>query len=160
ADHLVHACRMERAYLLSFTNDPTELSEAARIYQEIIDKRHSDAAAHFRFGRVARLRGDFQLSLQLFGRVIDIVDRGEDERINQSHWVYNSARLGQALTYWRIYQRAHGAEKTSAIQNAIQSARSVYDSSVVGEQHDRSVNDLLYYAYEERKLIRNAAETA
>jgi ppGpp synthetase/RelA/SpoT-type nucleotidyltranferase/tetratricopeptide (TPR) repeat protein len=145
ADDLIYSAQAERAYLLMFTGDSVDLSEAAHIYEEILKTRPQDATALFRQGIVRRLQYRLDESEDLISQALAAIEQGTDQYINKQHWGYDMARLNLAMTRWRIYL---SAKKNEKLRSAFDLAKSVLESPADPSNRIRAVNDLLYYAWE------------
>jgi hypothetical protein len=157
---LSYTARMERAYLLMFTGDPQELAAARTTYEDIIHERPTDGSANFRLGQVLRRQGEslrsiehLEGSVQRLQEAVSIIEGRKDWRLTPDEgWVYDAARLNLGLAHFRIYERKELPQdrRQAEVKSAIHCARQVFDRHVGAAYRRRSVNDLLYYGWEER----------
>jgi ppGpp synthetase/RelA/SpoT-type nucleotidyltranferase/calcineurin-like phosphoesterase family protein len=149
ADELEYVASTERAYLLIYTGDDFDLAQSAELYEKILSKRPTDATALFRLGAVKERQKQFTESDRLLKDALHVIESGRDDRINNTHWAYDVARLSLARTRWRIFKDSGSREH---LNSAIDLARSVVAKTVDSTNALRAINDLLYYAWEERQL--------
>lgn len=142
----------EAAYLLTYTGDEGDLLKAETLYERILSRSTDNATAHFRLGNVLRRKRQYDSSLTHLRRALAIIDSDLDSSINKSHWVYDDARLGIALTDWRIFwdETRTQAERDGALKESIMFARSVLDKPGENTQRTRirAINDYLYYIWD------------
>jgi hypothetical protein len=151
ADELEYVACTERAYLLMYTGDNYDLAQSAELYENILGKRPSDATALFRLGTVRGRQRQFKESERLLTKALEVIESGNDDRLDVHHWTYDIVRLGLGLTCWRIFKSAGSRQH---LNSAIKRARSVIAEPVQpvdSTNVTRAVNDLLYYACEERE---------
>jgi ppGpp synthetase/RelA/SpoT-type nucleotidyltranferase len=160
-DKAHHVARMERAYLLMLTGDEGDLAEARGIFETILDpsdrrSRPDDPAALLRLGQLTLRQEQYLDAIAHLERAKDLVETAVDQRVWRSHWIYDSIRLTLAKAHWRLFedQRKPKDERLAEIQTAIRFAKHTMDHGAASDQKLRSVNDLLYYAWEERNLLR------
>jgi ppGpp synthetase/RelA/SpoT-type nucleotidyltranferase/tetratricopeptide (TPR) repeat protein len=138
------AC-MERAYLLSSTGYLSDLRLAQAIYERVLDAEPANSVAHFRLGQLFLNLNEIVRSVRHFRDAIHLNE-------NRDKWFFNVARLGFARASWRLFtlQTLALHERERALKEAIAAARAVYDEPVEEVMRRTALNDLLYYAWEER----------
>jgi ppGpp synthetase/RelA/SpoT-type nucleotidyltranferase len=152
---LSYTARLERAYLLMFTGAMDELIEAREIYENIIKEKPKDATVHFRLGQVLRRQSYLDEAIGQFQQSINIIEGHDDWRLRPNEgWVYDFARLSLGFAYFRRFERkdlAHN-ERDAAIGMAIDWTEKVLQHHTEPDAGRRAVNNLLYYAWEERSF--------
>jgi ppGpp synthetase/RelA/SpoT-type nucleotidyltranferase len=149
AAELEYVASTECAYLLMYTGDKYDLAQSAELYKNILAKTPTDATALFRLGSVRGRQMQFSESDRLLMRALQVIESGEDDRLDVNHWTYDVARLTLGITRWRIFKAGGPRE---CLTTAIELARSVLAKPGDPANLVRAVNDLLYYAYEERQI--------
>jgi ppGpp synthetase/RelA/SpoT-type nucleotidyltranferase/calcineurin-like phosphoesterase family protein len=149
ADELEYVAATERAYLLMYTGDDYDLAQSAELYKNILAKTPKDATALFRLGIVKSRQKQHRESDRLLSDALAVIESGRDDRLGVGHWTYDIARLHLGLTRWRIFKDSGQREW---LTSAITLARSVIAKLVDPTNLLRAVNDLIYYAYEERQI--------
>jgi ppGpp synthetase/RelA/SpoT-type nucleotidyltranferase len=148
ADELEYVTSTECAYLLMYTGDKYDLAQSAELYKNILAKRPTDATALFRLGTVRSRQRQFAESDRLLMSALQVIESGKDDRLDVNHWTYDIARLSLGITRWRILRDGGPRE---CLTSAIELAKSVVAKPVDPANLVRGINDLLYYAWEERQ---------
>ncbi len=149
AEEFLYVVEIESAYLLFYTGDKEDLDRAEELYLKILSRRQRDATAHYRVGTLYRQKREVGKSLDHLGNAMEFIERGIDSQVNKAHWLYDSVRLGLALSQWHILtdEKQQLEVRRAALGESL---RLSYD--VIMNQAEYSVNtrtsalnDFLYY---------------
>jgi tetratricopeptide (TPR) repeat protein len=150
---LSYTAQLERAYLLMFTGEVDELAEARTIYDKLINEWPKDATVHYRLGQVLRRQNHIEEAIAQFREAISIIESHHDWRLRPSEgWVYDFARLSLGFAYFNMFERRDLSyeARDEAIGTAIEWTNKVLEQHTEAEVRRRAINNLLYYAWEER----------
>jgi ppGpp synthetase/RelA/SpoT-type nucleotidyltranferase/3',5'-cyclic AMP phosphodiesterase CpdA len=159
SQRLAYTARLERAYLLMYTNDSRELAESRTIYEQIIDEWPNDATAPYRLGQVLRRQTHLEEAIERFEEAIRKIESNDDWRLRPYEgWVYDFARLDLGLTHFRRFEKAGSTDlREAAIGKAIEYTDRVLAQHTEPKARWHAANNLLYYACEERRFRSNRA---
>lgn len=155
---LEYISSMERAFMLQATQDQDALNEAKEIYVNRIKYHGNDVSALFRLGQVMVEQKNIEEGVEKYEEAIRIIDAGEaDDPVDAKSRVYDLARLGLAMSYWRKAEEKQGGDEQQVgfIEKAIKLSKDVYECGNTVECRGQALNDLLYYAWDEHKRKQN-----
>ena len=155
---LANIALMERAYMLQATQDPDCIEEARAIYSQRLENHPQDLAALFRLGQVLVEQGQLKDAQLRFQATIDLIESGHaDDPDDAKNRVYDFVRLNLALAYFRFFEnrKLSEADRKKYLQDAIKLSRTVLEDAKTLEARDQALNDLAYYAWEERIFARD-----
>jgi ppGpp synthetase/RelA/SpoT-type nucleotidyltranferase len=175
AAELGYVGRVEYAYMLQYTGESADIQQAEKVYINILHERPDDVTANYRLGALYRTLGSnpsspdaslFDKSKRYLDHALKILVRGTDERINQSHFLYDSLRREIGITEWRISEddaRSSDA-RLKALRVALEHSYDVIqhqavpdgpvgaDTRLIKVTHLSAINDFLYYLWYLTKL--------
>lgn len=153
---LAHTAKMERAYMLIGTGDPDCLDRAELIYGSILEASPSDATALLRMGQLKLKKKQFSEAIEFLDKAIAATavgpkGAGTDEvaRIN------DFSKMNKAYVSYRIFEDGNISEKQrkDALRSAIKLALEVCENGRNVRARRQALNDLVYYAWAERRLL-------
>ncbi|TCA75001.1 hypothetical protein E0H62_14890 [Rhizobium leguminosarum bv. viciae] len=156
---LEYTLRMERAYLLFCAENPTDLLEARKLYQGVLDDRPDDPSALMRTGQVLEKQQERDEAQRYFEKAVASATEGarrasNDQTRAEMMRIADFSRLNRALCNFRIFENAsERAQKIAAIRTAILLAREIVDGDNSGKLKENALNDMIYYAWEERHFV-------
>lgn len=144
---------MERAYLLLYTEDARDVAIASDIYSELLAERPNDATIHLRLGQVKMANREFETANTYFEAAAKNApieaQSGSNEEMMR---ILDFALLNKGLCNFRIFEESpKGQAGRAAISVAIRSAQAVVKAGHGAEVRENAMNDMVYYAWEERK---------
>jgi ppGpp synthetase/RelA/SpoT-type nucleotidyltranferase/predicted MPP superfamily phosphohydrolase len=176
AAELDYVGRIEYAYMLQYTGETTDTEQAEKVYINILhlQDRSDDVTANYRLGALYRKLGFFEAtktpaekkmyldrSKEHLYRALQAVAEGRDDRIDKSHFLYDSLRREIGLTEWRISQDEECPleVRLQALSAAIKVSYDVIrnptdpnepiraDTSLANVTKLSAINDFLYYRW-------------
>jgi len=155
-EDFLYIVRMEQAYMLLMSGDQVDLPGAEAIYRQIIADRAEDAAAVFRLGQCLRSLEKFDEAIARLQEAIRITTSEDSEEFypGERAFIFDRARLSLGTTYFRLFSVTEdAAEKVRLIGLAVETAENVFANHRSPDVLPSSSNDLLYYGWEQRKLM-------
>lgn len=166
-DKIIFWSKLSRAHCLLYSADEFAIDAAIDIYEEISRAYPTDSVSRFRYGQALRRKTDMAKAIALFMDAIQILEDGRDRSIGDDHWIRCAAFRELGYTYWLVSEELESLdEKLGTLRKAIESTRSAVERSErvtkasAFEEKVRSINNFLYYGWEERNLIPNETERA
>jgi hypothetical protein len=148
--------------MLQYTGEDADIQQAEKVYINILHDRPDDVTANYRLGALYRKLGSLDKSKELLDRALRAVASGVDERINKSHFLYDSLRREIGLTEWRISEdeKRSSDARLKALMVALKAAYDVLLHQAVPDEHPvgadtrfqdlvhlSAINDFLYYRW-------------
>lgn len=153
SSRLAHMAKVERAYMLTGTNDRESFEIARNIYEEILRRNETDGTALLRMGQVLMEYKRFKEATRYLNKAMDVTKEAAAQQPNgEAARIYDYAQMNKALIQFRIFEdRALERDaRNESLKLAIQSARDVIETGRDAEQRRRALNDYMYYLWEER----------
>ena len=149
-----YSIRMERAYMLLCADDPADVATAGEIYQDILESRPGDPTVQLRLGQVHMHRREFESASQLFEASAESSQKeARNGKSDEMMRIFDYAHLNKGLCNFRIFEGAADIDvRRTAIRNAIMSARIIVETGHSLRLQENALNDMVYYAWEERRL--------
>jgi ppGpp synthetase/RelA/SpoT-type nucleotidyltranferase/predicted phosphodiesterase len=159
AAELDYVSRIEYAYMLQYTGEDADIQQAEKVYINILHDRPDDVTANYRLGALYRKLESLDKSKVFLDRALNAVASGVEERIDKSHFLYDSLRREIGLTEWRISEdetRSSDARLT-ALLVALKTSYDVIlnlavpdepigaDTRLADLTQLSAINDFLYY---------------
>jgi ppGpp synthetase/RelA/SpoT-type nucleotidyltranferase len=151
-----YIAKMERAYMLFCTQDTADMQTAAVIYSDILADYPDDASGLLRQGQAKMRLGQTDEAIEFFERAASgVVQRAWDD---EATIVRDFARRNHALCFFRKFEKIGetiGARRT-AIKQAIELSKEIYESTSDHRMRQDVLNNLVYFAWEEREFCLRA----
>lgn len=146
---------MEQGYMLLMSGDKNDAKAAEEIYSDLLKSgRREDAGTHFRLGQSLRALGRHEDAINSLKKAVDLASH-EYEGVYEGERaiIYDRARLSLANSYWMYQSLARREDRLRFLHLAYLTAKSVFTGHLSDDSKFRALNDLIYYAWEHRKVL-------
>ena len=152
--------RMERALMLLRTDNPADLDEACRIYEQITGELPSDPKPLFRFGQALARLGRPEQAVPRFTQTLELLRSAGDDA--DTKWLRDITRLHLAIAHFRRFEGGSLSvpDRREAIRRATELADAVLAETKDPVMRRYALNDLVYYAWEERRVVAGTDDPA
>jgi ppGpp synthetase/RelA/SpoT-type nucleotidyltranferase len=159
-ERLASFATLERAFMLSLTNDPDDLDRAESYYRELLKLYDNEATALLRLGQVLSKKQLLKEAADTLELAIEATKSAAlADPSSDSARIFDFARTNKALAHFRDFEdkTLEPGARAAAIQKAIIASKSVVETGRDKKSRYRALNDVVYYSWEEIRFQKTWA---
>jgi ppGpp synthetase/RelA/SpoT-type nucleotidyltranferase len=158
-DRAIFIAQTEGAFCRLYSNDENAITSALEQYGQIVAKYETDTLSRYRYGQALRRNKDYAKAVEVFKEAIDLVNGGKDKAVTTEHWVYSSAYRELGYVHWLTMEiDENSVSKRDHLRHAIENTRLALSLDQDDQERIRSINNYIYYAWEERNFDGEVSE--